>query len=123
MKGNGPLPAAIMTWKVRGVTHNIGDNTVDHQLIESTEAGSSHSRPSGVQEEGYDEKDHLLSDVTGGEIDLANSTKKVCWNLYTTAIMKHYHAKPSTLLQAIQPSAVHVMVLCKPWTIIARLDI
>ena len=37
---------------------------------------------------------------------------------YDSNKMKHYRAKPSARLQAIQPSAAHMMVLCKPWTII-----
>ena len=62
---------------------NAGGSTIGQtggQLAESTEAGSSHSRPSGIQEEGYEgsmEKDHEPSDVISGEIDFSN-TKKVC---------------------------------------------
>ena len=63
---------------------NTGGSTSAYQtggqLAESTEAGSSHSRPSGSQEEGHDgsmEKDHQHSDETADEHGSASSMKKV----------------------------------------------
>ena len=91
-KGSGPLPAytsapANSNDNLRGEESeaNAGGSTsadqTGGQLAESNEAESSHSRTSGIQEEGYEgsmEKDHQPSDVISGEIDLASSTKKVC---------------------------------------------
>ena len=63
---------------------NAGGNTcadqTGGQLSESTEARSSHSRPSGIQQEVHDgsmEKDHQHSDGIANEHGSASSIKKV----------------------------------------------